>query len=52
MERVKRLGKNLSKSSFLSDNHQILEEDVSICLVDKTELSDHHKSEYYWMWTL
>ena len=52
MERVKRLGKNLSKSTFLSDNHQSFEEDVSICLIDKAEPSDPHKSEYYWMRTL
>ena len=37
---------------FLSDSHQSFEEDVSICLIDKTDPSDPHKREYYWMRTL
>ena len=37
---------------FLSDSHQSFEEDVSICLVDKTDPSDPHMREYYWMRTL
>ena len=37
---------------FLSDNLQSFEEDVSICLIDKTNPSDPHKREYYWMRTL
>ena len=28
---------------FLSDSHQRFEEDVSICLIDKTDPSDPHK---------
>ena len=28
---------------FLSDSHQWFEEDVSICLIDKTDPSDPHK---------
>ena len=30
---------------FLSDSHQSFEEDVSICLIDKTDPSDPHKTE-------
>ena len=30
----------------------LIEEDVSICLIDKTDPSDPHKKEYYWMRTL
>ena len=37
---------------FLSDGHQSFEEDVSICLIDKTDTSDPHKREHYWMRTL
>ena len=37
---------------FLSDSHQNFEKDVSICLIDKTDSSDLHKREYYWMRTL
>ena len=37
---------------FLSDSHQIFEEDVSICLIGKTDPSDLYKREYYWMRTL
>ena len=37
---------------FLSSGHQRFEEDVSICLIDKTDPSDTHKGEYYWMRTL
>ena len=37
---------------FLSDSHQSLQEDASICLTDKTDPSDPHKREYYWMRTL
>ena len=37
---------------FLSDGHQSFEEDVSICLIDKTDPSDPHKREHYWMRTL
>ena len=37
---------------FLIDSHQSFEEDVSICLIDKTDHSDPHKREYYWMRTL
>ena len=36
----------------LSDSHQSFEEDVSICLIDKTDPSDPHKRECYWMRTL
>ena len=36
----------------LSDSHQSFEEDVSIYLIDKTDPSDPHKREYYWMRTL
>ena len=32
---------------FLSDSHQSFEEDVNICLIDKTDPSDPHKREYY-----
>ena len=34
---------------FLSDNHQSFEEDVSICLIDRTDPSDPHKRQHYWM---
>ena len=37
---------------LLSDIHQSFEEDVSICLNDKTNPSDPHQREYYWMRTL
>ena len=37
---------------FLSYSHQSFEEDVSICLIDKTDPSDPHKREHYWMRTL
>ena len=37
---------------FLSDSHQSFEEDVSISLIDKTDPSDPHKREYYWLRTL
>ena len=36
---------------FLSNSHQNFE-DVSICLIDKTDPSDPHKREYYWMRSL
>ena len=32
--------------------HFLIEEDVSICLFDKTDPSDPHEREYYWMRTL
>ena len=34
---------------FLKDDHHGFEKDVSICLIDKTQSSDPHKSEYYLM---
>ena len=34
---------------FLSDRYQSFEEDVNICLIDKTDYSDPHKIECYWM---
>ena len=34
---------------FLNDDHHSFEKDVSICLIDKTQSSDPHKREYYWM---
>ena len=34
---------------FLNDSHQSFGEDVSICLIDKTDPSDTHKGDYYWM---
>ena len=34
---------------FLKDDHHGFENDVSICLIDKTQSSDPHKSEYYLM---
>ena len=34
---------------FLKDDHHGFEKDVSICLIDKTQSSDPHKREYYWM---
>ena len=37
---------------FLSDSHQSFKEDVSICLIHKTDPSDPHKREYYWIRTL
>ena len=37
---------------FLKDSHQRFEEDVSICLIDKTDHFDNHKRRYYWMRTL
>ena len=36
----------------LSDGHQIFEEDVNICLIDRTDPADPHKTVYYWMRTL
>ena len=37
---------------FFSDSHQKFEKDVSICLIDKTDPSDHYKRVYYWIRTL
>ena len=37
---------------FLSDCHQSFEEDIIICLIHKTDSSDPHKTEYYWMRSL
>ena len=37
---------------FSRDDHHGFEQDVSICLIDKTQPSDPHKREYYWMRTL
>ena len=37
---------------FLNYDYQGFEEDVSICLIDKTDPSDSHKRQYYWMRTL
>ena len=37
---------------LLEDTHQSFQEDVSICLIDKTDPSDPRKREYYWMKTL
>ena len=37
---------------FLKDDHHGFEKDVIICLIDKTQSSDPHKREYYWMRTL
>ena len=34
---------------FLSEGHQSFEDEVSICVIDKTDPSDPHKKEYYWM---
>ena len=34
---------------FLKYDHHDFEKDVSICLIDKTQSSDPHKSEYYLM---
>ena len=49
-------GKEIKQKSlhehFLSDGHQNFEKDVSICLTDKTDSSNPHKREYYWMRTI
>ena len=37
---------------FFRDDHHSFEEDVSICLIKKSDPSDPHKTEYYWMRTL
>ena len=37
---------------FLRDGHQSFEEDVSLCLIGKTDPFDPYKREYYWMKTL
>ena len=37
---------------FLSDSHQSFEEHVRICLIDKTDPSDPHKRNCYWIRTL
>ena len=37
---------------FLRDGNQSFEENVSICLTDKTDRSGQHKREAYWMRTL
>ena len=34
---------------FLKEDHQGFEKDVSVCLIDKTQPSDPHKREHYWM---
>ena len=34
---------------ILKDDHHGFEKDVTICLIDKTQSSDPHKREYYWM---
>ena len=48
-------GKKIKQKSlhkhFLKNGHHGFE-DVGICLIDKTNASDHHKREYYWMRTL
>ena len=46
--RGKEINKNLCMSNFW-DGQQIFEQDVSICLIDKTNSSDSHKRAYYWM---
>ena len=43
---------NYLHEHFLSDGHQSFKEDVSIYSIDKTDSSDPHKREYYWMRTL
>ena len=40
------------REHILRDGHQSFEEDVSICLIDKTDSSDPYKREYYRMTTL
>ena len=37
---------------FLRDGHESFKEDVSICLIDKTNPSECHRRDYYWMRTL
>ena len=44
--------KQKSLHGHLSDSHQSFEEEVSICLIDKTDPCDPHKRKYYWMRTL
>ena len=39
-------------NTFLKKDHHGFEKDVSICLIDKTQSSDPHKREYYWIRTL
>ena len=50
--RVEEIKQKSLHEHFLSDSHQSFEEDVSICLIDKTDPSDPYKREYYWMRTL
>ena len=45
------------KKEFLHENvfkydHHGFDKDLSICLIDKTQSSDPHKREHYWMKTL
>ena len=44
-------GKEITQKSlhehFLSDDHQSLDEDISICWINNTDPSDPHKKEYY-----
>ena len=50
--RGEEIKQNSLHEHFLSDNHQGFEEDISICLIDKTNPSDPHEKEFYWMRTL
>lgn len=50
--RDKELKQKILLEHFLRDGHQSFEEDISTCLIDKTDPSDPHKRQYYWMRTL
>ena len=39
----------VSPSTLLKDDHHGFEKDVRIYLIDKTQSSDPHKRQYYWM---
>ena len=43
---------NIFAWPLFRDDHHSFEEDLSICFIDKSDPSDPHKTEYYWMKTL
>ena len=50
--RGKEIKQKFLHEHFLKDDHHGFEKEVSIYLIDKTQSSDPHKREYYWMRTL
>ena len=48
-QRAEEIKQKFLREHVLKDDHHGFEKDVSICLIDKTQSSDPHKREYYWM---